>query len=139
MLTHLSICSGLINGSSPCGQLQSAKPSHAKGRIVIQLVDRQFVNKMFVSENLFSESIENVDILNVALNLYNNLNNSEATLEDLNVSGEAVMKESVKMLKDLDVGEKTTSVTKDMLKISTLDSYGTLFRVKENAYISNAL
>ena len=128
-----------INGSSPCGQLQSAKPSHAKGRIVIQLVDRQFVNKMFVSENLFSESIENVDILNVALNLYNNLNNSEATLEDLNVSGEAVMKESVKMLKDLDVGEKTTSVTKDMLKISTLDSYGTLFRVKENAYISNAL
>ena len=134
----------MISGESSCGQLQKANPDHtgnpndtSKERIVIQLLDRQLARKMFISDNLFSETIQNVEIINVGLNLYNELNDSEAILDRLNVSNEALMKETVKMLSNLQVGESNTSITKKMLSVGVLNAYGDFLNVKENAVLAN--
>lgn len=134
----------MISGESPCGQLLGANPKYTgapsdpnKERIVIQLLDRQLANKMFISENLFSETIQNVEVINVGLNLYNELNDSEATLDTLNVSGEALMVETVKMLSDLQVGDKDTPITTNMFSVGVLNAFGDFLNIKENAVIAN--
>ncbi len=119
----------------PCGQLQKGNPS--SGRTVVQLVDTQLAQEMTISDSLFSDQI-NTDIINVGINLFNNLSDSSATLEDLTVSKETVLKGTVTMLKDLEIGDDSTVITQNMLSAGTLESFGTFFKVSENAVIANA-
>ncbi len=128
-------------GTSFCGlanTVVSEDPvSKVKERKVIQYLDSQYIDKLTISETLFADDINNVNVIKVAMDLFNNLSGSSASLSDVKVDDKAIFDKSVTMLKSLNIGDSTTPLTDKMLTVSELNAFGSSFIVNENFETTN--
>lgn len=124
----------IVTGNAPCGLIANSTSTK-----VIQYLDKKYATNMYVSDALYATAIENVDVIDVALNLYNNLSDSTATLNTLTVSKTALLENSVQFIKSLNIGDTSTVITTDMLDVDTLNAFGISFVVNEESTMYNVL
>lgn len=125
-------------GESPCGLIAEVDLLYPTKKIVVQPIDHLDVPEMLITEHLYSDNIQNVDVVNVAIDLYNDLSNSEANLDlDLVVDGEAVFTGTVDFIQSLIIGDGSTPLTTKSVSIGDLTTFGSYFQVNENAKLTN--
>lgn len=130
----------MVSGKSPCGLLAPIDPLTPSARKVVQVVDTIEVPNMTIAQDLYSEDVQNVDVVKVAIALYNNLTNSKATLNDvLTVKKNTIIEGATTFLKNLKVGDETTLITDKMISIGDLELFGSYFKVNETAHLKNVV